>query len=85
VELAAVDEPSRRHLTDLGAVLPAVPQPPDDLAIVGGLVEQFGAQLLNRRVGAVPEVQPRHTAAAEVRGLVRAGRHPDLDPRRGRR
>ena len=79
VQLAAVNEPPGRGVPDLGVILPAVPQPPDHLDVVPSLREQPGDQLLDRRVRAVTQVQRRDGPPPEVCGLVRAGRHPDLD------
>src|ERR1017187_3251453 len=81
VQLAAVDEPAGGDVADLGVVLPAVPQPPDDLDVVGGLVEQLADQLLDRRVSAVLDAEPRERPAAEVRGFVLA--RGDLDSQAG--
>jgi hypothetical protein len=44
VQLVAVDEPAGGRVADLGVVLPAVPEPADDLDVVGGLVGAGGAR-----------------------------------------
>ncbi len=69
VQLVPVDEAARGRVPDLRVVLPAVPQPADHLDVVGGLVEQLGEQVAGGR--AVPGVDRRDRAAAEVCGLVR--------------
>ena len=51
MQLVAVDEPAGCDVADLGVVLPAVPQPPDHLDVVGGLGEQVRCQLRSRRRG----------------------------------
>ena len=79
VQLVAVDEPAGGGVADLGVVVPAVPEPPDDLDVVGRLVEQRGRQLPHGRIVAVRQVQLGEVAAAEEGGLLRAGRHPDPD------
>ena len=43
VQLVAVDESAGRDVANHRVVLPAVPEPPDHLDGVGGLVEQVGA------------------------------------------
>lgn len=46
VQLVAVDEPAGGHVPDLGVVVPAVPQPPDHLDVIGGLL--IGLRLRER-------------------------------------
>ena len=53
----AVDEPAGGGVADLGVVVPAVPEPPDDLDVVGRLVEQRGRQLPHGRIVSVPQVE----------------------------
>ena len=53
MQFVPVDEPPGRDVTDLGVVLPAVPQPPDHLDVVGGLAEQPGDELAHRGIGVV--------------------------------
>ncbi len=81
VQLVAVDEPSRLHVAELRVVLPAVPQPPNDLDGVGGLVEQvvdeLGQAILGERLP-VALVESGDVAPAEVCGLLRGGGHLDL-------
>ena len=43
VQFVPIDEPSGGDVADDGVVLPAVPEPPDHLNRVGGLVEQVSA------------------------------------------
>jgi hypothetical protein len=82
VQLVAVDEASGGNVADLGVVLPAVPQAPDHLDVIGRLVEQLSDELLHCRVGALRGAEPRERAAAEESGLVLAGRylHPQPGP-----
>ncbi len=82
MQLAAVDEPAAGDVADLGVIFPAVPQPPDHLDVVGRLIEQPGHQLPRRRSVPVRQRDPREDPAAEVSGLIRAGRyaHPDAGP-----
>ena len=63
VQLVAVDEPPGGDVADDGVVLPAVPQPADDLDGVGGFVEQVDAA---------------DVAAAEQLGLVWGAADPHL-------
>ena len=79
VQLVPVDEAPGGRVADLGVVLPAVPQPPEHLDEVGGLVEQLGD-----RAGAVARPARRHRGgrrccAGRTVGLEGGGRHPDLD------
>jgi len=66
VQLVPVDEPAGGGVADLGVVLPAVPQPPDHLDIVGGLVEQVGNQLVHFGCRQVGGSMLRNVPAAEV-------------------
>ncbi len=81
VQLAAIDEPPGRRITDLSVVLPAVPQPPDHLDVVAGFVEQIPDQL--GRGGLLPVCEPERGDVAPPEmaclGLARA----DLDPPAG--
>ena len=45
MHLVPVDEPPGGDVADLGVVLPAVPEPPDDLEEVGRLVEEVGDRI----------------------------------------
>ena len=56
VELVAIDEAARRLVADDGVVLPAVPEPADDLDGVGRLGEQLGAGGGHRAVARVSAV-----------------------------
>ena len=84
VQLVAVDEPAGRGVADLGVVLPAVPQPPDDLDVVGRLVEQRRRQLPRGRIVAVCSGPGRERRAGR-RGRPPAGwPRPGPGPRPGR-
>jgi hypothetical protein len=71
MQLLPVNETPGRHVTDLRVVLPGVPEPADDLDVVGGLEHQLAAR----------RVQQRHRAAPEVPRVI--GRCRDLDPYSG--
>ena len=77
MQLVPVDEPAGGGVADLGVVLPAVPQPPDHLDIVGGLVEQVGNQLVDFGCRQVGGSMLRDVPAAEVFRL--RGRRCQLD------
>ena len=64
VQLVPVDESAGGDVADDGVVLPAVPEPADDLDGIGGLVEQVDDRA--------------DVAAAEQLGLVRGAADPDL-------
>ena len=49
VQLVPIDEAAGRDIANLGVVLPAVPQPPHDLHVVGRLGEQVTDQLAGGR------------------------------------
>ncbi len=80
MQLVPVDEAAGGHVPDLGVVLPAVPEPPYHLDVVGGLVEQVGDRGLGGQV--LGEVDARNATAAEVVGLVGPGAdpHPQSGP-----
>ena len=81
VQLVAVDEPPGRDVADLGVVLPAVPQPPDHLDVVGRLVEQLGSSSAGRAAG--PQVEPREARRPKCAASSGLRRDPDPDARPG--
>ena len=67
VQLVAVDEAAGGDVLDDGVVLPAVPQPADDLDDVGGLVEQV-AQRVRRRPAPAARRRARRPRPAPTPG-----------------
>ena len=84
VQLVAVDEPAGGDVADLRVVLPAVPEPPQHLDVVGGLVEQFGDELLDDRVVAVLDADRAETCGGRSARPRRGGRRPGPARRPGR-
>ena len=74
MRLAAIDEPAGGHVADDGVILPAVPEPADDLDRVGRLRNRSLTCRGVDRAGELAGRQLREPAAAEVRRLAAAGR-----------